>query len=141
MRVLQEAPVPLPLQSGERHLARGDTVVLPEDGSNDQKICGEKNPKDLWFGIKNILFDMFSTMSKSNVPFPKGNAWLPRLVAVDFTVDKGGEIWLHEIHWTAEPDMRLLGWVYDTYHQYLATGQLKNRNGGRIFDLLDNNLS
>ena len=112
-----------------------------EDGSNDQKICGEKNPKDLWFGIKNILFDMFSTMSKSNVPFPKGNAWLPRLVAVDFTVDKGGEIWLHEIHWTAEPDMRLLGWVYDTYHQYLATGQLKNRNGGRIFDLLDNNLS
>jgi hypothetical protein len=88
-------------------------------------ICGDKTAREMWADTQQIMLETFTALSTSPVlVFPKGKEWMPRLVGVDLTVDSDGNSWLHELHWTAEPDSRLLGFVYQVYHRYLETGKM-----------------
>ena len=88
-------------------------------------ICGDKTAREMWAETQQIMLETFTALSTSTVlVFPKGKEWMPKLVGVDLTVDSDGNSWLHELHWTAEPDSRLLGFVYQVYHRYLETREM-----------------
>ena len=119
-------------------------------GENQQTPCGGATGGTLWVRIKEILINVFVSLSEAsdevspeslssasvdknkNIHFPRGKGFMPRMVGADFTVEKSGTVWLHELHWTAEPDSRLLSWMYDAYHGLLETGKMPDPRFQRV---------